>query len=365
VVSIEEVKSEVRSPLLGSFVLLSLGALLYLVARLLLPYAEPILWATILAVVFDPAHRLVLGFMPRYPSLAAGLLTVLIFVAVVVPALLMTGLLARQAVDGYQRFAAYVASGSFHQLNDITTHWAVAPVWNWLRERLAEGEVTAAKAMLGVVRWASEFAATNAASVARNVFGFLVGLGIMLFSLFFALRDGREMVRTIETAVPLPAADRSRVLDRMRLTVVAVVQGLTITAAVQGLLLGIGIWLVGVPYAALLGTVGFALSFLPGGTTLIWLPTALTLLGAGSYVKAGLLAGWCILLVGSADNILRPLLIGPQLQLSTPLLLIGILGGLRLYGVIGLFLGPAILALFSVVLAIYRERVLATEHTAA
>lgn len=356
---------DARNPLVGSFVLLSLGALLYFAAQLLLPYAEPVLWATILAVVFNPGHRLLLGAMPRYPSLAAGLITLLIFVAVVVPSLLMTGLLARQAVDGYQRLSAYVASGSFHQLNDLATHWAVAPIWTWIRERVAEGEVNAATAMLGAVRWASEFAASNAASVARNVFGFVVGLGIMLFSLFFAFRDGPEMVRTVETAVPLPAADRTLVLERMRQTVVAVVQGLTITAAVQGLLLGIGIWLVDVPYAALLGTLGFALSFLPGGTTLIWLPTALTLVAAGSYVKAAVLAGWCILFVGSADNFLRPLLIGPQLQLSTPLLLLGILGGLRLYGVIGLFLGPAILALFSVVLAIYRERVLAAEHTSA
>lgn len=354
---------DARNPLVGSFVLVSLGALLYLVARLLLPYAEPILWATILAVVFNPAHRLMLRLMPTYPSLAAGSITLLIFVAVVVPSLLLTGLLARQAVDGYQRLAAYVASGSFSQLNDMASHWAIEPVWRWVRDRAAEGEVSVAKAMLGAVRWASEFAASNAASVARNVFGFVVGLAIMLFSLFFAFRDGPEMVRTIETAIPLPAADRTRVLERMRHTVVAVVQGLTITAAVQGMLLGIGIWLVGVPYAALLGTVGFALSFLPGGTSLIWLPTAFTLLATGAYVKAAVLAGWCILFVGSADNILRPLLIGPQLQLSTPLLLLGILGGLRLYGVIGLFLGPAILALFSVVLTIYRERVLAAEHT--
>ena len=88
-------------------------------------------------------------------------------------------------------------------------------------------------------------------------------------------------------------------------------------------------------------------------------------MATGSYVKAGVLAAWCIVFVGSADNILRPVLIGPQLQLSTPLLLLGILGGLRLYGVIGLFIGPAILALFSVVLTIYRERVLAAEHTAS
>jgi len=351
---------KLREDLVGGFVLLSLVGLLYLVGRLLLPFAEPILWATVLAVVFYPAYRLLLRAAPRYPSLAAGIMTILIFVAVVVPSLMLTGLLARQAVDGYQRLSAYVASGKLASLNQMTEHWAVAPMWSWVQERVALGEVSLAKVVLATARWGSEFAATNAAAFARNVFGFVIGLAIMLFSLFFAFRDGPGMIASIETAVPLAAADRQRVIERMRLTVLAVVQGMTITAAAQGFLLGFGVWLVGLPYAALLGTLGFALSFVPGGVTLVWLPTALAVVAAGNYIQAAVFAGYCMLIVGTADNFIRPMVIGPQLQLSTPLLLFGILGGLKLYGIIGLFLGPAVLALFAVVLSIYRERILAT-----
>ena len=88
-----------REDLVGGFTLLSLAGLLYVVIRLLLPFAEPILWATVLAVVFYPAYRLLLRATPRYPSLAAGIMTILILVAVVVPSLMMSGLLARQTVQ--------------------------------------------------------------------------------------------------------------------------------------------------------------------------------------------------------------------------------------------------------------------------
>ena len=348
-----------REDLVGGFTLLSLAGLLYVVIRLLLPFAEPILWATVLAVVFYPAYRLLLRATPRYPSLAAGIMTILILVAVVVPSLMMSGLLARQTVDGYRSLSAYVASGKLAHLNQATEHWIVAPLWSWVQERVALGEVSLANVVLAGARWGSEFAATNAAAFARNVFGFVVGLAIMLFTLFFAFRDGPTMIASIESAVPLAAADRQRVIERMRLTVLAVVQGMTITAAAQGFLLGLGVWLIGLPYAALLGTMGFALAFVPGGVTLVWLPTAIAVLFAGNYGQAAALALYCMLIVGTVDNLIRPLVIGPQLQLSTPLLMFGILGGLKLYGIIGLFLGPAVLALFAVVLSIYRERMLA------
>jgi predicted PurR-regulated permease PerM len=351
-----------REDLVGGFTLLSLAGLLYVVVRLLLPFAQPILWATILAVVFYPAYRLLLRGLPRYPSLAAGVMTILILVAVVVPSLMMTGLLARQTVDGYRQLSAYVASGKLASLNAATEHWAIAPLWSWVQERVAQGEVSLAGVVLAAARWSSEFAATHAAAFARNVLGFVVGLAIMLFTLFFAFRDGVAMISSIESAVPLAAADRQRVLERMQQTVLAVVQGMTITAAAQGFLLGVGAWLVGFPYGALLGTMAFALAFVPGGVTLVWLPAAIAALFAGNYGQAAAFAIYNILIVGTVDNFIRPLVIGPQLQLSTPLLMFGILGGLKLYGIIGLFLGPAVLALFAVVLSIYRERILA-EHS--
>jgi predicted PurR-regulated permease PerM len=285
-------------------------------------------------------------------------------VAVVVPSLMMTGLLARQTVDGYRQLSAYVASGKLASLNATTEYWVIAPLWSWIQERVAQGEVSLANVVLAAARWVSEFAATHAAAFARNVLGFVLGLAIMLFTLFFAFRDGPGMIASIESAVPMAAADRQRVIERMRQTVLAVVQGMTITAAAQGFLLGVGAWLVGFPYAALLGTLGFALAFVPGGVTLVWLPVAIAALFAGNYTQAAVFAAYNALIVGTVDNLIRPLVIGPQLQLSTPLLMFGILGGLKLYGIIGLFLGPAVLALFAVVLSIYRERILAEQSEA-
>jgi predicted PurR-regulated permease PerM len=213
--------------------------------------------------------------------------------------------------------------------------------------------------LLSVVRWASEQFVSRATAVARNIVSFLVGLGIMLFTLFFAFRDGRDLIRTAEELLPMAADDRRRLILRLQQTILAVVQGLTVTAALQGVLVAIGLWAIGMNFAVLLGTVAFFLAFLPiGGAALIWVPTAVGLLVAGEWARGLAFGVYSMLVVSSIDNLVRPIVIGSQAQLSTPILFFGILGGLQAYGFIGLFLGPAILATFSVLVGIYRERFL-------
>lgn len=348
-----------RERIVSVFLLLALGGFLLLVAQLLLPYATPLGWAIVLAMVFHPAYRALRGLMPRYPNLAAAIMTILVFSVVVVPSLLLTSILAREAVEGYHLLREFLSSEPFRNLDALTQHWMIAPVWNWFRERQESGDVNPSSLVLSGVRWSSEYLALRASAIARNVVAFLIGLGIMLFTLFFAFRDGAELIRGAQEVLPMAPADRQRIIARLQQTTLAVVQGLTLTAALQGVLVALGLWAVGVGFAMLLGTATFFLAFLPvGGAALVWIPTAVGLLIAGEWVRGAIFATYSMLVVSSVDNFVRPIVIGTQAQLSTPILFFGILGGLQAYGVIGLFFGPAILATFSVLLGIYRERFL-------
>ena len=348
-----------RERIVSAFLLLVLAALLYVAARLLLPYAAPIAWAVILAVVFHPAYALIHRVCPRPKSLAAALMTLLVVVAVVVPSLLLSGVLAREAVTGYQRLAELSASGQILDFDWLAQSWAIAPVWEWARERMSSGEVDPTGFLLSGVRWLSEFAARSAADIARNVLQFLVGLGIMVFTLFFAFRDGASMLVRLEGTLPMDDADRRLLTERLRQTILAVVQGLTVTAAAQGLLVGLGLWAVGVPFAVLLATAAAILAFLPiGGAALVWIPVVAGIALSGDFLRAAILGVWCLLIVSSVDNVIRPVVIGAQARLSTPILLFGILGGIQAFGIIGLFVGPTVLAALSCFVGIYRERFL-------
>ena len=348
-----------RETVASAFIFVALGCLLYLLGLILLPYVKPIAWAGVLAAVFYPVYRVLLRAMPGWPSTVAALMTTLVFVLAVVPTLLLTGVVASEAVEGYQRLAAFARESGAEQLNALAAHWLVAPVWDWAKDRMAEGDADPTSFLLSGGRWLSENLARQAASVAANAFGFLLAIGIMGFSLFFAFRDGEEMVANLENALPMAPADRRRLFERLQVTTLAVVQGLAVTAFVQGCLVAIGAWIAGVPFATLLGVFAFLLAFLPvGGAAFVWVPVTVGLFLSGQYWQGTFFSVWGVVLISSMDNILRPLLIGANAQLSTPMLFFGILGGLQAFGFLGLFVGPAVLAAFSCFAAIYRERFL-------
>lgn len=348
------------------FLVLLLVALVATVVLLLMPYATPIAWAVVLAVFFYPAYRLMLRLMPGRPSLAAGLVTLAVFLLAVVPALLLTGVVAREAIAAYHDAANYIVENRVQMLDDVSHHWLVQPVWTWIAERMAGSDVDPTSVGLSGLRWVSEFAAANAASVARNVLAFLVGIGILVFTLFFAFRDGAAFVTYLEESLPMHRDDRRRLFDRLQNTLLAVVQGLAATALLQAVLVGMALWVLGVPFVLLLSVVSFAFAFLPvGGAALVWVPVALGLYAGGDFVKATALMVWGGVVVSAVDNFVRPLVIGGQAQLPTPLLFFGILGGLQVFGFVGLFAGPATIAAFLSIVSIYRERLLSLHDEVA
>jgi len=205
--------------------------------------------------------------------------------------------------------------------------------------------------MVGVL---SGFLINRLQSVTYGTVNFLFMLFIMLYTMFFFLMDGDKLIHKILYYLPLEDHDERRILDRFTSVTRATLKGTAVIGILQGLLGGIGFAVAGIPSAVFWGTIMAVLSFIPGiGSALVWVPAVIILAVSGSFIKAILLGIYCTAVVGSIDNFLRPILVGKDTQMHELMILFGTLGGIVMFGVVGVIIGPIIAALFVTVWDIY------------
>jgi predicted PurR-regulated permease PerM len=196
--------------------------------------------------------------------------------------------------------------------------------------------------------------APQALSIGLNTFDFMIGLGIMLYLLFFLLRDGKALAERIKSAIPLRADQKVALFNRFAIVVRATVKGGVLVAIVQGALGGLAFWFLGV-HAPLLWAVLMAfLSLLPAiGAGLVWLPVAIYFLASGAVWQGISLIAYGVLVIGLVDNVLRPFLVGKDTKLPDYVVLISTLGGIEVFGLNGFVIGPVIAAMFMVTWEIF------------
>jgi predicted PurR-regulated permease PerM len=191
----------------------------------------------------------------------------------------------------------------------------------------------------------------------KNIAFLLFDLAIAGFTLFFLFRDGDKIVRKIMDLLPMERSHKEHILQRLGQTLSAVVHGLFITASAQGLLAGLGYVAVGIKFSVLLGFATAFMALVPlVGPATVWLPVGIFLLLKGSMIKGVLLLSWGLLVVSMIDNFLKPFLIGEKAKLPFFLLFFGMLGGLQAYGVIGILVGPLMIASVLAFANIYRDQ---------
>ena len=194
---------------------------------------------------------------------------------------------------------------------------------------------------------ASQWLAATALNVGQNTLDFFISFFVALYLLFFLLRDGSRLTVRISDALPLRADQQRQLLARFATVIRATVKGNILVAAAQGALGGIIFWILGIKSALLWGAVMAVLSLLPAiGAALVWLPVGLYFLVVGAFWQGIVLLAFGILVISSVDNFLRPLLVGADTQMPDYLVLISTLGGLAVFGINGLVIGPVIAALF-------------------
>jgi predicted PurR-regulated permease PerM len=316
-------------------------------AWILWPFYGAVLWGTVLAIVFAPLYRRFRALMQR--STPAALATVAVIVLMVIlPSTLVMASLVREASSVYAMFKSGEVNlaGSFQHVLDVLPAWAVG-----LLDRFGMTDLNGIQEVLSAVLGrASQLIATQALNVGQATFELVVRLFVMLYLLFFLLRDGEELFRVIKDAVPLRAEQQRVIFSKFATVVRATVKGTIVVAILQGALGGLMFWFLGIRAALLWAALMALLSLLPAvGSALVWLPVALYLLATGALWQGLVLIAYGVLVIGLVDNLLRPMLVGTDIKMPDYVVLLSTLGGLEIFGMNGIVLGPLIAAMFMVV----------------
>lgn len=328
-----------------------------LTVKVLAPFGTAIAWAVVLAVGFSGPWRFLEARMPRRRGLAAVLLTLAVGLLVVLPAGFLAGVLVNEAIGVFGRASAALAERNLSGIEDLLGVPAVAEALAWVETRTGLTQAELLAKVGEVAAGVSGLLASFSGSVVRGVFDAALAFLMTLFVLFFLLRDGREIVRAILDLVPLEESRRVEVLGSLRGMLQSIFRGSLLCALIQGATGGVGWAVAGLPSPVLAGAAMAVLSLLPvGGTALVWGPGAVACWLQGRPGMAVFLAVWGLVVVSTlADNVLKPLLIGGSTQLSTLVVFLGVFGGLGAFGLLGLFIGPMVLAFGLTLLSILRE----------
>jgi predicted PurR-regulated permease PerM len=314
-------------------------------AWILLPLYGAVLWAVIAAILFAPLYRRLSASLGRRPTLAALATVAIIVVMVILPLTLITASLVQEATGVYDRVRSGELSLSryFQQVFDALPTWAAR-----LLERFGLANLGAVQERLSdAVMRGSQVLAARAINIGQSTFDFLVNLFVMLYLLFFLLRDGDDLSRRIAGAIPLRAGQQRALFDKFAVVVRATVKSNIVVAVAQGALGGLIFWVLDV-HAALFWAVLMAfLSLLPAvGTALVWLPVAIYFLVTGAVWQGLVLIAYGVLVIGLVDNVLRPILVGKDTKMPDYVVLVSTLGGIAIFGFNGFVIGPLIAAMF-------------------
>jgi predicted PurR-regulated permease PerM len=312
---------------------------------LLKPFFAPVFWACAVSLLFYPVQELLRRRWGNRPNLIALSTLLLCVIVVVIPALLILSSFVEEGTNVYDR----IQSGEIN-LNDYlervrTALPAVQRLMDWLELDPAALEERATSGALA----ASGFAARNVFSLGQTTFQFILSLGLMLYMTFFLLRDGPHLVDLIARALPL-GDERERLLFKKFAEVTrATVKGNLVVAVVQGALGGVIFWILDIPGPILWAVAMAIVSLIPAvGAGLIWLPFSIYLFITGQFGSGLALVIYGLVVIGLADNILRPLLVGRDTKLPDWLVLLSTLGGISMFGINGFVIGPLVAALFIV-----------------
>lgn len=314
-------------------------------AAILWPFYEAVFWGVALAILFMPLHHRVLLRMRGKPNLAALATLVLCLVVVILPMTLISISLVQEATHVYERLrSGQLDFGTYlQQVIAALPSWAVS-----LLDSLDLTSVAALQHKLATVSvQASQLIATRALNIGQNTLQFVVSFGVMLYLLFFLLRDGPALGARVRKAIPLDEKHKQDLSSKFITVIRATLKGNLMVAAAQGMLGGFIFWALGIQGPVLWGVLMAFLSLLPAvGAGLIWGPVAIYFLATGAMWQAAVLTAFGVGVIGLVDNILRPILVGKDTKMPDYVVLISTLGGMTLFGLNGFVIGPVIAALF-------------------
>lgn len=342
-------KTESRHYVLIGALLLALYASYLLVA----PYVGAIVLAFVLSLLCFPVHQYIEHKMPGRPNLVASISCLLLVVVILVPASLVFMAIVQQGIAFTKQSYVWLNSGGAEQL---IQHPLLQTALDKVNQVIPSADISGQSLVQQLTEFAAGFGRellNLSTKLVGDVTGLLFSFILMLFILFFLLRDHEKVVNTLHWVLPLSRSQEEALLDEAKKVARSAVMGSFLTAIAQGIVGGIAMAIVGLP-GLFWGTMMAFASFIPVvGTALIWIPASLYLLLTGDWPWALFMALWGAIVVGSIDNFLRPFLMQGSAGMNTLLIFLSLIGGIQLFGLIGVIYGPIIFALTLVLLKLY------------
>ena len=320
-------------------VLAATALALYLCWLMLRPFIGVLAWAVVLVIVFYPVHqRLALRF--KRPSLSALVSCILVVLLAVLPLTVLTLAIAEELAKVIPNLPAQIS-----QLMDPQTS-PFGRAAEWIQGRFGIDPFRSQEFMVNQLQRVSGFMLGFSLSVAGNIATGIVKAFFVVFTMYYLFRDGDKILDKLPAALPLSRPQSEAIIARTREVVNASVYGVVSIAALQGLLGGIAFWILGIPSPLLWAVLMTFVCMIPLlGSFLVWLPLSIYLMATGHLTKAILLIVWGALVISTIDNLLRPRLIKNQTRLHELFVFFSVLGGISVFGLLGIVLGPVVLAI--------------------
>ncbi len=322
---------------------------LYLCWLMLRPFVEVLEWAAVLVILFYPVHQRIAAKISR-PGLSALVSSLLVIAIVFIPLTLIALALVNELSGMAQSLPARVAA--FLDPN--------SPVMGSFLRRLGQyvdlEKLRSQQFLSDWLKGASGAIAGHTLSFVGGALGTIVESFFVIFTMYYLFRDGDQIIRALPAALPLDRRESEAIFARAREVISASVYGVIIIALIQGMLGGLAFWALGLPSALVWALAMALLSMIPmAGSYFVWVPAAIFLAATGHWGKAVMLAAWGVLVVGTVDNFLRPKLVGKQAKLHELFIFFSVIGGLQVFGVLGVVLGPVVLAITLSLLSVFKH----------
>jgi predicted PurR-regulated permease PerM len=338
--------------LLGSF-----AVILYFCFRIMQPFLMPVFLALILSTLLTPLYETLSRRLGNRPSLAALLVCLGLTLAIVLPVLLLSVSLAREANEVYEHVRNPEMSAKLQEWLNPNSNPLLARLRAWLPASVSFPNVDIAARIGSQAQAIVAGTLAFTTKLAAGVINFLMDYIIMVVVLFFLLRDSEYFGHSVRLISPLSDVEEQLFVERFRVVTQATVVGNVATAAAQGVLSGLIFWIIGLPNPILWGALTALLSLVPViGTALIWVPWTIYLFAIGSTGRAIAFMVLQIVIVGGIDNVLRPLLIEGRVKMHTLVVFFSILGGIGYFGILGIFIGPLVFAIAIAFVEFYGSR---------
>ncbi len=323
----------------------------YLAFQVLSPFLRAIAWAGVLSILFYPLYAYLSTHL-KWKSLSAVITLIIILVIIIGPVTYLSVLLVGEITE----VAGYMEEERLATLTELAEHPRVAWALEKVKPMLGGEDVDMGKILVDGIQNIGRDLLAKITTGAKNMFTVILNFIFMSFSIFFLLRDGPGFLARFRNYLPFSEEQKDRLEVQTKDMVVSTIFGGVVVALVQGVMGGVAFYFVGVPSPVIWGTAISIMSFIPMlGTFSVWFPAVIYLFLQGMYVQGFILFFIGALGISMVDNILKPIIIGERTKMPTLVIFFSVLGGIKLFGLIGLIMGPLVVALFISVLEIFRN----------